>query len=425
MSDIDKNIYSVSKLNNYIKRLFDGTPSLKFLTIKGEVYDLKKSGPHHYYMLKDETSSIRGVLFYSDASKLDPRIKDGDEVLIVGSVSVFPSKGQYQIYASSISLFGVGNLLEQLEKLKQKLNAEGLFDTNKKKPINIYPNRVGIISAKTSAAVQDMIVNLKRRYPIAEIFIFDSLMQGEGAPKDVIKAFETSKQYNLDTLIIGRGGGASEDLSAFNDECLVRALATRNIPLISAVGHEIDTTLIDLVADRRASTPTGAVELASVDTREVLDSLNEQRKHLYSCIKRKLEMHELALSKLKQRPELINPLFSFDERVKKVLLQKKLLNSSMTSIIAAREHKISTIYQLSTRNTLVKYQNDLSAFEIAKSSLLALNPTSILERGYSITKDKDGNIIKNISQVNINDEIETTFHNGSVKSSISSKKENK
>ena len=420
--DNNKKVYSVSRLNNYIKTLFDSTSSLKFIHIVGEIYDLKKSGPHHYFMLKDECSSIRGVLFYSDCVKLDKRIKDGDEVMIVGSVSVYPQKGQYQIYAETIALSGAGSLLVELERLKRKLYDEGLFDENKKREINIYPRAVGIISAKSSAAVQDMVVNLRRRYPITDIYVFDSLVQGEDAAKDIIRAIKLSEQFDLDTLIVGRGGGASEDLSAFNDEALIRIIAQRKIPLISAVGHEIDTTLIDLVSDRRASTPTGAVEIASIDTREVLENLSEQRRHLNSSLVRKLELYKLIVEKLKTRPELLNPLFSFDERVKQIQIQRELLNNSMKAKLSLHEHRLSDMYQKTTNYILVKYQMALKSLEVAKSNLLGLDPISILSRGYSITTTASGRIIKSLDEVSENEEIQTIISDGTFTSTITKKK---
>ena len=414
----DKKVYTVSKLNNYIKALFDGTSTLKMIHLEGEIYDLKQSGPHHYFMLKDETSSIRGVLFYSDSTKLDVRVKSGDLVLITGSVSVYPQKGQYQIYASNIALYGAGNLLLELEKLKKKLASEGLFDPDKKRPINLYPKAVGLISAKNSAAIQDMVVNLKRRYPISDIYVFDALVQGEGAPKDLIRAFNLSKHYPLDTLIIGRGGGASEDLSAFNDEMLVRAIASSNCPVISAVGHEIDTTLIDLASDKRASTPTGAVEMASVDSREILENLGEQRVHLLRSIRQKIDIASLQLAKLKERPELKNPIYTYEEKVAKIRIQRQLMLSSITKRITNYEHLAQTNSQKTTTLLLNKYQSIQKRFQVARANLEAINPRTILDLGYSITRTLDGKIIRSTEDVEENQSIETVLKDGTIISNV-------
>lgn len=422
--DNEKNIFSVTRLNSYIKTLFDHTPTLKMIHLQGEIYDLKRSGPHAYYMLKDETSSIRGVLFYADTINLDPRIKNGDAVLISGSVSVYPQKGQYQVYAKNITLFGQGALLIELEKLKKKLAAEGLFNPERKRHINLYPETVGLISAKNSAAIQDMVVNLKRRYPLAKIYVFDTLVQGEGAAKDIIRAFKLSTQYPLDTLIIGRGGGASEDLGAFNDEQLIRTIATSKVPIISAVGHEIDVTLVDLVSDARASTPTGAVELASVDSREIIERMNEARLTLNRLLFRQLELYQVRLDNLKKRPVMLSPLALYDNRLAQLKVQQTIINNHTRQALIQNTNAIKQLkYNL---NSTMK--NNLSIimqrFVNLKPLLDNLDPEKILRRGYAINRDKHGKIIKTIADLQLGDLIQTQLHDGSFSSEIKEMKKN-
>ena len=415
-SNPNQPVYTITRLNNYIKSIFDANSTLRQVHVKAEIYDVKQSGPHLYYMLKDETSSLRGVLFFTDNTKYDIRIKNGDEVLITGSVSVYPQKGQYQIYASSIVLYGVGNLLVELEKLKQQLHKEGLFE--RKIPISLYPRAVGLISAKQSAAIQDMVVNLKRRYPLADIYVFDSLVQGEGAPRDLIRAFRESQKYPIDTLIIGRGGGASEDLSAFNDEMLIRTLATRKTPLISAVGHEIDTTLVDLVSDKRASTPTGAVELASVDSREILDAFNDYRNALNRSIVSKLELYTLKVKSYKDKATLREPLGYYLESFKDLSKKWSLASKDLANKLKEQGYKISDYTKMITNNILNNYYIKEKTVQLAKSKLEGLDPTNILKLGYSISLDTQGKVIKSIKQVNISDEIRTVVSDGSITSKV-------
>lgn len=421
----ENNVYSVSRLNNYIKALFDHTSTLKNINIKGEIYDLKQSGPHHYFMLKDDTSSIRGVLFYSDALKLDVRVKSGDEVIINGSVSVYPQKGQYQIYAQSILLYGAGNLLLELEERKKRLASEGLFSPERKRAISLYPKSVGLISAKNSAAIQDMVVNLKRRYPLADIYVFDSLVQGEGAAKDLIRAFSLAQQYPLTTLIIGRGGGASEDLSAFNDEALIRALATSNCPIISAVGHEIDTTLVDLVSDKRASTPTGAVELASVDSREIIERINDARIHLERTMSQKFKMISLKLDNFKARPALKSPLGIYEEKEKYLQLRRQFLTREIRSRLERSEKALEVIKKQLNDRIILLIQAKHHLITNYQTTINGLNPESILERGYVVNKNSAGKIIKSVDDLKIGEKITTIYQDGETISIIENKTKSK
>ena len=371
----ERNIYSVSEVNRYIKAVISQDENLKFISVKGELSNFKRGANGHlYFSLKDKESLINCAMFSTYASKLAFEPKDGDEVLVLASVDIYVARGSYQLIAYEMTNIGQGAMLVQLEMLKKQLQKEGLFDVSRKREINIFPKAVGVITAKNGAAVRDIVTNIKRRYPICDIYVFPSAVQGESAPKELLKAFQKSQEYDLDTLIIGRGGGASEDLSAFNDETLVRAIATSKMPVIAAVGHEIDTTLVDYVADKRASTPTGAAELATVDIREI------QQRFQYSLDTMKDSIFE-------QLDDMKEQLMGYKEELRESLLDK-----------------------------LEELKKDIKN---RKEQLEILNPKSVLNRGYSISMSKDGKIIKSVSDVEKGQEIVTSVSDGTIYSTVS------
>lgn len=380
MYDVDVSA-SVSQINEYIKNLIENDEALRYVYVRGEISNWKvASNGHAYFYLKDEKSTIAAVIFSDYLKKLSFKPKDGDEVKTLCSLSVYPPRGTYSLRVYDMSAKGEGQILLELEKLKKDLQKEGLFDVSRKKAINIYPKAVGVITALNSAAQKDIVTNLKRRYPIADIYIFPSAVQGDSAPKELKEALLKAQEYLLDTLIIGRGGGASEDLSAFNDEALVRAASESKIPIISAVGHEIDTTLLDLVADKRASTPTGAAELATIDQREIEQSLSETIEGMKKSL-------ETRLSNLK----------------KDITTQKEDLNDLMNNILKSRTKEVA----------------------LKKERFISLSPLGILSRGYSITTDKSGIVIKSIKQLSNEDEITTIVYDGTITSTVKKAKESK
>lgn len=364
----------VSDVNSYIKSLLSNDEKLKYIRVKGEISNFKAypSG-HLYFSLKDQNSVISAVMFNNYAKRIAFNPKDGDEVIVLASVDAYIPRGSYNLNIYEMEEVGLGQQLIELEKLKKQLASEGLFDESRKRPINIYPKAIGVITAPNGAAIRDIVTNIKRRYPIADIYVFPSLVQGEQAPERLLKAFEKSQQYDLDTLIIGRGGGASEDLSAFNDEKLVRAVAKSKMPIIAAVGHEIDTTLIDYIADKRASTPTGAAELATVDRRE-LENLFSQSKLL---------MEQALYDSIEDRKEELNEL-------------KEELTDSLKD--------------------LVKSQKD--ELESYSKQLEILNPKAVLSRGYSISLDESGKPIKNIKNLKVGQNVHTILEDGSFDSEV-------
>lgn len=367
-------VYSVSDINTYVKSVLSNDEKLKFIRIKGEISNFKAypSG-HFYFSLKDDNSVINAVMFVTYTKRLAFSPKNGDEVIVLASVDAYVPRGTYNLNVYEMDEVGLGAQLVELEKLKRKLQEEGLFDESRKRPINIYPRAIGVITAPNGAAVRDIVTNIKRRYPIADIYVFPSLVQGEQAPAELLKAFNKSQEYDLDTLIIGRGGGASEDLSAFNDEKLVRAVANSKMPIIAAVGHEIDTTLIDYIADKRASTPTGAAELATVDRREI------EKEFAYSI----LTMEQALVSRLQSKREEIEG-----------------LKSDLINFLSDK---------VSSQKMELDYLN---------KQLESLNPKAVLARGYSISIDEKGKSIKSVKGLSKDSVIRTILQDGEVSSKV-------
>ena len=367
-------IYTVSDINNFIKAILTSEEKLKFIRVKGEISNFKAypSG-HFYFSLKDNDSVINAVMFAGYAKKVIFTPKNGDEVTVLASVDSYVPRGSYNLNVFEMEEVGLGQQLIELEKLKKQLMSEGLFDESRKRPINIYPNAIGVITAPNGAAIRDIVTNIKRRYPIADIYVFPSLVQGEQAPSELLKAFNKSQEYDLDTLIIGRGGGASEDLSAFNDEKLVRAISKSKFPIIAAVGHEIDTTLIDYIADKRASTPTGAAELATVDRREIEKEFN------YAT----MQMEQAIINLIKNQKEELETL---KEEIKESLKEK----------IDSEKDELNHL----------------------KKQLEILNPKSVLSRGYSISVDEKGHSISSIKQIKNGQNIRTIVSDGEIISKV-------
>ncbi|MFA6675467.1 MAG: exodeoxyribonuclease VII large subunit [Bacilli bacterium] len=399
----ERTIYTVNDVNQHIKSLISQDTSLKYILVKGEISNFKNGAAGHlYFSLKDKDSLINVVMFSAYAQKIVFVPKNGDEVIVLASVDVYAPRGSYQLFCYEMQQVGQGTLLVELEKLKKKLQLEGLFDVSRKRSINLYPHAIGVITAKNSAAIKDIVTNIKRRYPIADIYVFYSAVQGESAPKEILKAFNEAQKYDLDTLIIGRGGGSSEDLSAFNDETLVRAIANSKMPIIAAVGHEIDTTLVDYVADKRASTPTGAAELATVDRREI-------EQHFQYCLD---DMKEAIIEKLNDMRENVSE-------------RDKELQEIFTDKISGLKDNIDDI-GLELKEALANKLEYLhQTLVLRQEQLKALNPRQILERGYSITADENGKVVTNIKEIKKASKIITYISGGKIKSTVDEIEERK
>ena len=396
------NSFTVSSLNQYIKSKFDSDFTLKGIRLEGEISNYKAypSG-HIYFSLKDDKSIIKAVMFSDFTRYISSPIKDGDKVIALGYVSVYPQRGEYQFYAQAIDLFGKGDILLELERLKKKLQAEGLFDESHKREINLFPKAIGIICAPNSAALSDIKTNLLRRYPLVELKEFLAQVQGEGAIKDLIRAVNEASKEDIDTLIIGRGGGASEDLSAFNDETLVRLIYNFKVPVISAVGHEVDFTLIDYVSDKRASTPTGAAELATIDKREIYQAIDMTESSLDDKVNNLLSNLTNKVDNFANRKIYVSAKEIYETKLEKLENIEHNLDSSMKNILDRSRDKISYID---------KYLDSIS-------------PDNVFSRGYSLALDEKGKVIKSIKDISLNQMINVKLSGGTLSAKVMDKKE--
>ena len=392
-------VLTVSQLNKYVKSILESDGKLKYIYLKGEISNLTIHYTGHiYFSLKDENQcTIKAVMFANKANFLKFTPQSGMKVVLRGSVTLYEKTGSYQINVDEMYPDGAGALNLAYEQLKNKLQNEGLFDTSHKKPLPKFPQKIGVITSPTGAAVQDMMLILKRRYPIAQIIMCPVLVQGENAAVDLTNAV---KKFNAlkcaDVIIIGRGGGSIEDLWAFNDETLARAVYECEIPIVSAVGHETDFTICDFVADVRASTPSAAAELVSSVTNENMLSQTENLMNkMQSAVKRRLQFEYQRYEKNANAKALKNP----DDIIKNRQIKLDVLNE-----------KIKGIY-------LKRLSAEKEKFAELAAKLDALSPLKILSRGYSVTK-KDGHIINSISQVNSNDKIEVVLSDGNIKCTV-------
>ncbi len=397
MSDPVKGAVSVTELNAYIQARLERDPKLGSLFLRAEISNFKSYGSGHcYFTLKDDKSMISGVMWGSYARDLTFRPKDGDEVLVHGRVAVYPPRGSYQFSVDHMELYGLGAELLRLQELKNKLAAEGLFDAAKKKPLPRFPNSVAVIAGKDSAGMKDIVVNLLRRWPLVRLMTYPALVQGKDAPKDIMAKIDLAAQTNPDVLIIARGGGSSEDLSAFNDEALVRKLANRKCPVISAVGHEIDTTLTDLVADLRVSTPTAAAVASVPDKFEIYQTLDGAYDALADAINGKIRLLRRELDSLSSRPFFTRPGSIYQDHLEKLELTNERLKRAMTALLENKKH----------------------AVERQKAKMDALDPRAVLTRGYSMTMDSEGKPVTGVGALHRGDSLKTCLSDGIIVSTI-------
>lgn len=417
---MNEEIYlTVSDLNNYIKTIFDKDEFLTFVCIKGEISNLKfHTRGHLYFSLKDETSKINAVMFNYQEAGLNFIPKDGMNVEIRGRVNVFVAGGNYQINVTSMREDGIGNLYILFEELKKKLSAEGLFEESKKKKLPRIPKKVGVITAPTGAAVKDIISTINRRFPLTEITLFPTLVQGEGAKTNIVHMLECASVSDVDVIIIGRGGGSIEDLWAFNEEIVARAIYTCPKPIVSAVGHEIDFTISDFVADLRAPTPTGAAELVVPNRLEITRYLSDYKSRIISVITKKIGTYEEIIKKYKNNYILNNPLSLYEKEEQKLdnLLEK--LITTMKHRLTIEPTRLSNFKEKLLNIINYKLENYNTKLENIKIKLELLNPENILKKGYSVTL-LDGKIIKSTKDLKINSKITTRLNDGIIISKVS------
>ena len=389
---IPRIIFSVTQITRTISRTIEQQPQLQNVWVKGQISNLgTPASGHIYFTLKDVKSAIRCVVFKSSASRLKFMPNDGEEVLAHGKINIYAASSEYQIVVDKIEPMGIGALQRAYEELKKRLSDEGLFDTQYKRPLPVFPMKIGVITSETGAAIQDIFQQLQKRFPLSELLLYPTLVQGESAAAQIANAIQVmNNRTDIDVLIVGRGGGSMEDLWAFNEEIVARAIFASTIPIISAVGHETDFTIADMVADQRAPTPTAAVGLAVPDQHDILPQLSAQEERLKSLVSRRL---------VSQRDEL------------------DMLEEGLSP--ARRRDAINELYQ-SIDNLEASFHKSLSEKISAKNDLLqsfaarlnGLSPLATLKRGYSIARTSTGKIITSNRQAHVGDRLDVTLSDG-------------
>ena len=372
-------VFSVSEANNFIKALLDAVPQLQTIFVRGEIsnYKLYPSG-HHYFTLKDEGSALRCVMFRGMASKLRFRPENGMKVIAFGRIGVFPRDGAYQLYCSDLSAQGVGDLYVAFEQLKEKLSKEGLFDPAHKKPLPKYPARIAIITSSAGAAIHDMLRILNARWPMSEVVLLPVRVQGAEAPAEIAGALRYANKWRVaDLIITGRGGGSIEDLWAFNDERVARAIYESDLPVISAVGHEPDVTISDFVADARASTPSNAAEIAVPDREELLRALDSAEKR----------MEQAAHGMLRRQGQRLD-----------ALAEKRVMTEA-TAFVEDRRQDVDHMTHRLCAGMRAVADGQGRRFGALAAALDALSPLKVLGRGYAVAQTADGTVVRSAGQV--------------------------
>ena len=389
-----KKVFGVTEVNQLIKTVLDGSQLFQHIYVRGELsnYKVYASG-HHYFTLKDPEGVLRCVMFRSSAAKLRFKPENGMKVVLYGRITVFPRDGQYQLYCDGMSPEGVGDLHVAFEQLKAKLYQEGLFNEAHKKPLPRFPEKIAVITSGSGAAVHDMIRILRKRYPLCKVIVLPVRVQGAEAPAEIVGAIRYANRWNIaDLIITGRGGGSIEDLWAFNDERVARAIYESELPVISAVGHEPDITISDYVADLRASTPSNAAERAVPNSAELRSSLQSTANYIEQIELRVLKNYRNRLEQLSQSRALTNPMSAVQDK-------RMLLDYTHQQLTTVAQQTISAKQQ---------------RFAALAAKLDALSPLKVLGRGYAVAKDAEGKIIKESSSVSCGDSIEIELGNGAL-----------
>ena len=395
---MERQVLSVGQLNDYIKRQLDNDPGLRNIAIRGELsnYKIYPSG-HHYFTLKDETGAMKCVMFKSSAVRLRFRPDNGMKVIAMGSVTVYVRDGVYQLYCTGLVMDGIGDLYAAFEQLKAKLGAEGLFDPAHKQPLPRLPGTIGIVTSSAGAAVHDMLRILRKRYPLTSVKLLPVRVQGVEAPAEIAGAIAYANMHKLaDLLIVGRGGGSIEDLWAFNDELVARAIYDSKIPVISAVGHEPDVTISDFVADLRAATPSNAAELAVPDQDALRQTLDDMQNAMAIAMQTRIRRAGERLEHIANRPVLKSPLASFDSKRKALeLLENRLTSAQSGNVARSRQRFVAQV-----------------------SKLDAMSPLKVLTRGYAMVAKEDGTIVRSVSDVKPREPIAVRVSDGTIVASV-------
>ena len=400
-----QNVLSIQQLNEYIRGRMDSDPLLTQVAVRGEIsnYKLYPSG-HHYFTLKDESSALKCVMFKGNAMRLRFRPENGMKVIAMGRVSVFPRDGAYQLYCSAMAMDGIGDLYAAFEQLKKKLESQGLFDPAHKKPLPKYPGTIAIITSSAGAAVHDMLRILRKRYPLSNVKLLPVRVQGAEAPGEIAAAIQYANYYKLaDLLIVGRGGGSIEDLWAFNDERVAYAIYHSEIPVISAVGHEPDVTISDFVADLRAATPSNAAELAVPDQDGLRQQLDSMIAAMASSLDRQIKSAKKHLDVLSQSPALRSPDGYLQQREKNLeLLKNRMISAQNQNITRKNQQYIAAV-----------------------SKLDAMSPLKVLSRGYAMTQNQSGEVVRSVKQIEIGERVVISLSDGKLSATVMNKEETK
>lgn len=416
---MDEKYLTITALTRYLKYKFEQDPNLIKVYIKGEISNFKAHTTGHYYFsLKDDNSKINAIMFRTKTANLNFIPKEGMKVLVTGSIRIYEAAGSYQIYVDDMIEDGVGNLYIAFEKLKEKLSKEGLFKEEYKKRLPKIPNKIGIVTASTGAAIRDILSTIKRRFPICETYLFPCLVQGENAPLDIVDKIKMADNYNLDVLIVGRGGGSFEDLNCFNNEEVARTIFNAKTPIISAVGHEIDFTIADYVADFRAPTPTGAAEIAVPNMVDLKHSLSQYKVRINESIYKKVNYLKLYLDSIKNSFVIKNPNIMFDSKKQTIdLINEKLnriikekLENNKVKLFQLKNHYILNNPENLYKEKIIRLNNIIDKLEL-------LNPLNILKRGYTLTYSNE-KIIKSIKDIKKDSIIKTSFNDGYIISKV-------
>ncbi|MCP1494181.1 exodeoxyribonuclease VII large subunit [Peribacillus frigoritolerans] len=439
---------SVSALTKYIKRKFDADPHLQNVYIKGEISNFKQhTSGHMYFTLKDEKARLLSVMFAANNKGMKFLPENGMKVLVKGDISLYEAGGQYQLYVKSMAPDGVGDLYLAYEQLKKKLEGAGLFLAEHKKPIPQYPKSVGVITSPTGAALRDILITIKRRYPIARIIVYPALVQGNNAAKSIAKAISMANaRAESDVLIVGRGGGSIEELWAFNEEIVAESIYDSDIPVISAVGHETDFTIADFVADMRAPTPTGAAELAVPHLNEILERLMNRKNRLTRSIQEAVNFERTRLTRMERSYAFRYPHKMYEQKLEQLDKTMDRLGRTSTRYFMKKRDELNQL------NDILKKQHPEQAVKNAKddlqqhakilrrameaiyrhksqqfvhitATLSALSPLKIMERGYGLVFAEDETLVKSTQQVSKGDKIAVSIKDGTLECEIKEIKE--
>lgn len=390
-------VYSVGQVNAYIKNMFNADFALNNIYIKGEISNCKyHTSGHIYFTLKDSTGVISAVMFAGNRKGLKFKLEEGQKVITLGSVSVYERDGKYQLYAKQIILEGTGLLYQRFEQLKTQLEEMGLFDKMYKKPIPKYATKVGICTASTGAAIQDIINISKRRNPFVQLYLYPCLVQGQGAAVDIVNAIRCLDSMDLDVIIVGRGGGSIEDLWAFNEEIVAKAIFDCDTPVISAVGHETDFTIADFVADMRAPTPSAAAELAVFDYSEFMEKQLNYSRLLFSSIDNKLKIYRKSLKSYETSVNLFSPVNQLQSRRQYSDELMTKLSKELNDVLNDRKHKL----------------------QIYAERLNGMSPLNKISKGFAYVTDGNKKPLISVSQVKADDEMSLIIKDGTIKAKV-------